>query len=291
MSELQTLITFLSRKTAAHISVHDVAGILQYDCMQLEMEHKIHAVPYCETAKSTPRGFELCLRCKSLANRKAVTGREPFWGVCPAGLLELVTPVVIDGEVACVIYIGNLLPEESLFRAKMEQSVRVTRMEPADFLAELPSCEKDTDLTYYEQMAEILRQAVCRLKKEKCTERRTYRGSVVQNVKEYLSYHYAKNITLKKAAGLYFINEKYLGRLFRAETGRTFHQYLNDIRLQRAAELLRTTDLPVLHIALDCGYSNVTYFNRVFAKHYGVCPTLFRKTKNPANHEGRTPAG
>lgn len=64
---------------------------------------------------------------------------------------------------------------------------------------------------------------------------------------------------------------------FKSQTGRTFVEYLNQIRLQTAAELLRSTDLTVSNIASQVGISDTPYFCRLFKKNFGFTPSEFRK--------------
>ena len=60
--------------------------------------------------------------------------------------------------------------------------------------------------------------------------------------------------------------------------GCTFHEYLNTLRLTRAAErLCREPEKNVLEIALDCGFPTVTYFNRLFLRQFGKSPTAYRQ--------------
>ena len=76
------------------------------------------------------------------------------------------------------------------------------------------------------------------------------------------------------------MNHQYVGRLFRTQIGTTFHEYLNGVRLQHAAQALREQpEKTVMEIALDCGFQNATYFNRVFREKYGVCPTEWRASE------------
>jgi len=73
------------------------------------------------------------------------------------------------------------------------------------------------------------------------------------------------------------MNDKYLGRLFRKQLGQTFHEYLNAVRIKRAEELLMLPAKSIISIALDCGFQNVTYFNRIFARQHRMSPTQYRK--------------
>ncbi len=61
--------------------------------------------------------------------------------------------------------------------------------------------------------------------------------------------------------------------------GKTFSDYVNDIRITQAATLLVETDLSVAAVASDCGFENMSYFNRVFLQKKGLQPYKFREMR------------
>lgn len=279
MSELKRLIQFFSYQSKIHICIHDISGVLFFDSMRVDIRNKIHSTEYCDAAKGTRRGYELCIRCKACANRKAVAQRKPFYGICPYGMVEVVYPVILDGVVACIVYIGHILPDKEEYFPRVNRACKLTGVSLREMMEQAAFCEADYNVEHYMQMAEILSREIQRLWRAQGREKSLRCGGIVGNVEEYLAYHYAQDISLKHMAELYFMNEKYLGRLFLKETGKTFRQYLNDVRLEHAVQLLEKTHLSVLHISLECGYSNVTYFNRVFKEKFGSTPTIYRKAK------------
>ena len=76
---------------------------------------------------------------------------------------------------------------------------------------------------------------------------------------------------------LFNYNEKYIGKLFKAQTGFTVKEYLNRRRLDTAEQLLRNTKLSITEISSKSGFNNVTYFNRLFKKHFNFSPKNYRK--------------
>ena len=66
-------------------------------------------------------------------------------------------------------------------------------------------------------------------------------------------------------------------RWFRQMTGQSFIAFLNDYRLNLAADALRTTDDSILAIATACGFANLSYFNRAFKAHFQMTPRAYRK--------------
>ena len=87
---------------------------------------------------------------------------------------------------------------------------------------------------------------------------------------------YCSNISLKELATTYQKNEKYLGRLFQKELGTSFHEYLMQLRLHKAESLLLQGRDNIIDIAFDCGFNNISYFNRSFKKKHGMTPKEYR---------------
>ena len=82
--------------------------------------------------------------------------------------------------------------------------------------------------------------------------------------------------TLKEMATIAGLSPTHFGRAFRAATGMAPHQYLQDLRMQRARRLLETTTLSITQIAFDCGFEQSTSFATSFKKLVGVSPRIWR---------------
>lgn len=74
-------------------------------------------------------------------------------------------------------------------------------------------------------------------------------------------------------------------RRFRAQTGTSPYHALTELRLERAAELLRTSSASILEVCLSCGFGDPSRFARMFRQRYGCTPRRFRVEQNPAAHE------
>ena len=81
-------------------------------------------------------------------------------------------------------------------------------------------------------------------------------GEIEREIRE----NYAKNITLKSLSEKYYVNSAYLGQLFRKKNGQSFKDYLNNYRMERAADLLLHTDKKIVEIAEEVGYHDLDYF-------------------------------
>ncbi|HHT05869.1 MAG TPA: response regulator [Hydrogenispora sp.] len=99
---------------------------------------------------------------------------------------------------------------------------------------------------------------------------------VINRVKQYVEKYYYKNIKLKDIAELLYMNQAYLGQLFKKETGMLFCQYVNNKRLQNAKRLLLRTDLPIYQVAERVGYRNVDYFIQKFKEGENCTPLEYK---------------
>ncbi|QTH42065.1 response regulator transcription factor [Cohnella sp. LGH] len=92
----------------------------------------------------------------------------------------------------------------------------------------------------------------------------------------YLREHFREELTLQMVANELHVSPIYLGRLFKAETGEFFSDYLNRLRLEDAMQQLAGTSLKASEIASLCGFSDSNYFFRKFKQKIGMSPTEYR---------------
>ena len=102
-----------------------------------------------------------------------------------------------------------------------------------------------------------------------------YRALV--RVTNYIDEHYTEGISLDEVAGQTGISRYYVSHLFKELMNTTFVGYVNELRLNRAAMLLVTTDKPIIEIASISGFNNLSNFNRAFKMHFNKTPSAYRK--------------
>jgi two-component system, response regulator YesN len=83
-------------------------------------------------------------------------------------------------------------------------------------------------------------------------------------------------LSLKAIASKLYINPSYLGQNFKNGTGKLFSDYLNDYRIDKAKELLNTTNMKASEIAKKVGYNDSNYFYKVFKKYTGLYPSEYK---------------
>ena len=88
-----------------------------------------------------------------------------------------------------------------------------------------------------------------------------------------------EKLNLQFAADRLRKNAKYVSTVFKKDTGMNFTAYLNKVRLEKADELLRTTDRSISQISIEVGYSSYKYFSTVYRKYFGTNPSKARGSK------------
>jgi len=101
----------------------------------------------------------------------------------------------------------------------------------------------------------------------------------IEMVMQYILSHYNEPISIKEMAKMTKLSPLYFGKLFKQETGKTFREYLNVIRVNQAENLLNSGLYTVSEAAVHCGFSDVFYFSKVFKKYRGISPSEILKRK------------
>lgn len=113
-------------------------------------------------------------------------------------------------------------------------------------------------------------------------ERYWGKNSVADEAKFYLDVNYSEKLKLKAVAHNLGVHPNYLTRVFHEKYGVTPKQYLLNLKLQKACQLLRTTDLPVSVIAGSMGFDDGMAFSKLFKKTYGCAPSEYRHREKSA---------
>lgn len=101
-------------------------------------------------------------------------------------------------------------------------------------------------------------------------------SDLIKEICYHIENNYHNKLTRKKLAAYYGYNEDYIGKLFKREMSRSISTYINEIRIQKAKELLSHTDLSVQNISELIGFSDVFYFSKKMKTMTGMSPTEWR---------------
>lgn len=112
-------------------------------------------------------------------------------------------------------------------------------------------------------------------------KRKKTKFGIVGDVIEYINKNYAdKELNLQSVAKIYYIRAAYLGKLFKEKTGVSFNDYLMQIRMEHAKDLLRNSEHKVYEIAYMVGFKDSNYFHTRFSQIVNMSPVSYREHKN-----------
>ncbi len=160
------------------------------------------------------------------------------------------------------VLIESKIRQEEVFEANAQPFETVFRLDT------LPKAEE-----FIKQISFKAIQAINSLQGKKARK-------IIQDVREYIDCNYTQpGLSFSEVAKKFYVNLSYLSRTFKEETGLTFVDYLNKLRMEKAIKLLNSTDKKAYEIAEEVGISDSHYFSVCFKKYTGLSVNDFRKNK------------
>ena len=164
-----------------------------------------------------------------------------------------------------VLFPGNTgedFPENvALFREKLEKRL----------LQELPVAFSLGNPAYFESFEEFQSQVLLQNK-------RYSSQAIIQQAEAYLEAHFGENITLKDVANHVSLSPVYFSAFFKKHTGQKFSVALTELRLKKALEYLKDTEIPVASICELVGYRNITHFYNLIKSRIQMTPNEYRQS-------------
>ena len=101
--------------------------------------------------------------------------------------------------------------------------------------------------------------------------------AVIDIIHDYIDKNYTENIKISMFADRYFFSREYLSKQFKSRYGCGIYEYVLQVRMERAKELLLDPDIKIQDIAQRIGYTDNNYFSKAFRNYYGISPSVFRQ--------------
>lgn len=104
-----------------------------------------------------------------------------------------------------------------------------------------------------------------------------YDGSRIDKIIAYLNKNYTRQIDLNEISSLAAMNPAAFCRFFKSKTGKSFKNYILEMRIGYACKLLLMGDMNISQISVECGFDTISHFNKSFKKHTGFTPSYYKK--------------
>lgn len=127
----------------------------------------------------------------------------------------------------------------------------------------------------------LLKRNLPRAEKATDTSRRSHMLEDFQELLDHIDKHYAEELTLEHAASMMHFSPSHFSKTFKKLMGMNYVTYVNMVRIEHAISILINGHARMIDIALECGFSNIRSFNRVFKEITGHTPTDFSNQVDP----------
>jgi len=245
--------------------------------------------PLCRRVRSTSEGLARCEASNRLHFAEAARTRRPCRYHCHAGLVDIAIPVFAEGAHVATISTGQLLPSPpgvEGFRAIRDRLRDLPLSEKAlrkayDRAPYLEEGKLDAAIRlltffvdYSVRMGLTLGGMAARLEHPR-----------IASALRYVEEHFRERLAVADVSREARLSPDHFSTVFRQATGRTFVAYVQQRRVEEAKVLLTATRKSITEICLDCGFTNLTHFNRVFRRWTDKSPRQYRN-ESPAHAGG-----
>ena len=202
-SNLYDLIKCLKYGTKLHIGILFL-GKYGAEKLALPYENTVHRSEICLEFKNNRSCYECCFKSRNAAINKVMRTKKSCAGLCNNGVYEYTRPVIINSDIACIIFIGNILQDE-----ESGQLIHAFKDKPEI----LETMEKNFSFEQCEKLGDIIESYISMLLFFTKSDNRNFE-SLIENIKNYIEENLEYKIELSHIASVYNYNTKYLGRLF-----------------------------------------------------------------------------
>jgi AraC-like DNA-binding protein len=205
---------------------------------------------------------------------------------CPMKLTDLVVPVVVGGEHVATLCGGQVFRQPPK-RRDFERAAEVLlgwgvspddlpRLREAYFQTRVVS---DDQFQAMLQLLMLFAQNLAGSANHCLLASHPAEAAPVTQAKEWMRAHLGDPLTMRAMAQRLHLSPCYFCRLFRNNTGLRFTDYVCRARVEHAKRLLLRCSVRIADVAMECGFGDVSYFNRIFKKCVGVTPTEYRHAR------------
>ena len=271
ITDIENYLVYLISKCGLSVTLHPMENDSLITFSSL-MRFNTHDNPYCALVKSKRCGHERCLAGQRRVFDKMCRECAPFSGVCHAGVFEYVYPLQGVGGIIGFISVSGYRAEgaqERISRLSSELGHNEAALLRAYTALKAGSEDKNEIDTLIYPLIHMLELAY---RKETPGEENLHTRII-----RYIGRNYSTDIKVEDICRVFGCSRSYFSHTFRPEVGKSFREYLIDLRLENAERLLTLSRMNVTEIAFSVGFSDSNYFSNLFKRRYGVSPLAYRK--------------
>ena len=265
--EITGVLFELHKITGFRVSLHNVADeeIAAYPEERL---------PFCARVNRIESEQELCKRCDKSACKRALDKRGTHIYKCRYGLTEAVSPLYNFGTLTGFLMMGQISESEKCTAGAVRTMAELTadKAEAEALGMTIPVIHSDMADSYIKIMT------ICAQYLTLSNSVSSAKPTVAEMAKKYIGDNLDKKLCIADICNELKCSKSTLLTTFKRKYGVTVNSYLTQVRLDRAVQLLGEGDMTISEIASDTGFSDQSYFSKVFSARYGMPPSEYKTT-------------
>lgn len=272
--DIERYINFLRVKCRLSVSVHPqkyIPGI-----SERLMKFNLHCNDYCLYLKANNCLWADCIARQHKIIKACRNGS--FFGMCHAGVYEFVYPFTSRGETVGFVSVSgykidNAKSESALSRICGKYGFNHEDLRKA-YQCGLTDTIPDTEFT------DTLIMPLCRMLELACISCTEEPDSLYTKILHYIHLHHTERITVRDLSEKFFCSVSSISHMFKSTCGCSISDYIIKLRMETAKAMLANSDMSILSVALNVGYTECSYFSNVFRKNCGISPSEYRKQQH-----------
>ena len=264
-------------------------GIVIIDIEGEYITEKTNQSGFCKLFRKSSNLSLLCEKCDLKALNKVLLSRTPYIYKCHSGLIDVIIPILYEGEVIGAFLIGQFLIEnnrdfevERIIKENSEKNIDLKLLQEKYQELTVISLEKlesiiriATYSTYY--IADCIKNSRWLHVESNISKTKIeLSNSRIAPVIKYINENIQENISLSLGATLCNMSQSQFGRTFKKETGKTFKEYILLKKIERAKFYIKTTDKTFSEISDLLGFEDSSYFTKLFKKYEVITPKEYK---------------
>lgn len=217
--------------------------------------------------------YDLCRSCDKRACEQVVETGEPIIYKCHHNLVEAVSPLYNFGALTGFLMMGQVRVEGEDIAPMLQALKKIGKgdSEARSICSDIPSVKQNMIQSYVKIMT------ICASYLTLSNAVTGAKATVGQLVMKYIRENYTKRITVKDICDAVGYSKSTVLSSFKKEFSTTVNAYLTNMRLERAKKMLENESVTINEVALECGFSDQSYFSKVFSSKYKITPTDYRR--------------
>ncbi|MBQ8880170.1 MAG: PocR ligand-binding domain-containing protein [Clostridia bacterium] len=229
------------------------------------------AHPFCRLVNKNEKEHKSCRDCDKLACTAALESRDTYIYKCRYGLTEAVSPLYNFGVLSGFLMMGQIAESESGTLDAVRLAGTVLRGEdPQRIAATIPVVKPDMVSSFIKIMT------VCAQYITLSNALPSKKPTVAEMAKKYIGENLGHKLSIGEICHSIGCSKSTLLTAFKKRYGVTINDYITAERLKQARTMLRSTEKKINEIAMDTGFSDQSYFSKVFTAEHGVSPSEYR---------------